>query len=66
VAFKASEGRSPALFSIGSVAYVAWSAWQWWRRRLEDDLPRQRNEALLGLAIVAILAIVCSLIDLAY
>ncbi len=66
VVFKASEGRSPALFSIGGLAYVAWSAWGWWRRRLEDDLPRQRNEAVLGLAIVAVLAIVCSLIDLAY
>lgn len=66
VVFKAANGSAPAIFSAASVLYVSYSAWRWWRRNLGDDLPRQRNEALLGLALVAVLAVVSSLIDLAY
>jgi len=66
VVFKATDSRAPAIFSVASVLYVTYAALRWWRRDLGDDLPRQRNEALLGLALVALLSVVCSLIDLAY
>lgn len=66
VVFKATASRAPAIFSAASLLYVSYASWRWWRRNLGDDLPRQRNEALLGLALVAVLSVVCSLIDLAY
>lgn len=66
IAFKATTTNSPALFSVAGLLYVAYSAWRWWQRRFEDDLPRQRSDAVLGLGLVAVLVVVFSLTDLAY
>jgi hypothetical protein len=66
IATKASGGRSPAIFSMAALAYMGYAAWRWWRRRFAEDLPRQRTEAVLALGLTGCLAVVCSLIDLAY
>ncbi|OAB56708.1 hypothetical protein AY599_28005 [Leptolyngbya valderiana BDU 20041] len=66
IVMKAASGRTPAIFSMAAVVYMGWSAWRWWRRQFSDDLPRQRTEAVLSLALVAGLSIVCAAIDLLY
>lgn len=61
---KAVIREQPAIIAGACAVFVGWTAWRWWRRRFEDDLPRQRSEAVIGLLVLAVVAIVVSLGDL--
>lgn len=66
IVHKAVASHDPAIFSIGCLLFMVGSAWHWLRKRFEQDLPRQRTEALLSMGLVSGFIVIVSLIDLAY
>lgn len=66
IVHKAVMSNVPAIFSIGCLLFMGCSVWHWLRKRFEEDLPRQRTEALLSMGFVSGFVVLASLIDLAY
>ncbi|MGD1914716.1 MAG: hypothetical protein ACFCBV_00810 [Phycisphaerales bacterium] len=66
LAHKAFDRGTPAVFAGACLLYMVFSALRWWRRRFDQDLPRQRTEALMSTAAISAVAALISLVDLAF
>ena len=63
---KATSKGTPAVFAGGCLAYMLFVVFRWWRRKFDEDLPRERTEALFSTAGIAAVAVLVSLADLAF
>ena len=66
VAHKAFSRGAPAVFAGACLIYMVFTAFRWWRRKFDQELPRQRTEALMSTAAISAVAALISLVDLAF